>query len=268
MPLRAPLKNLLLLTTLLLPLTAVAERNIGWQTFSAHIADDSSFTVGVEYLDGRNIEALPYDGETLNAPQVQLNLRLGSRGEAYLGHTVSRTLRGDGVDGTSGGDPWFYTKIGLWEEMDSFPAPAVALIWGVLEPAANQPFGADNLAFYAFLAFSKQLLDDVRLDTNFGIGIYESDLGDQQEDEVKFNAALWYESPDAPWQAGIEYNYDEQVTGRWYDFTQRTESEYRRRRVAITGRYGETWQGFARLSAGFAEQSERWGASTGVQYGF
>lgn len=254
----------ILALALTLPTLALADRNIGWQTFSAETADSSSFTLGAEYLDGRNIEALAYDGVTVNAPQIQLNVSLGDRGEAYLGHTAMRTLRNAGDDdGTSGGDPWFYTKIQMSDEQEILPS--TAFIWGVLEPAANQPFGADNLAFYAFLAFSKHF-DAVRLDVNTGIGIYEADSGDQQEDEVKLNIALWYEPPGDVWAVAAEYNYDEQVTGRWYDFTQRTESEYRRRRIAVSGQYGETWQGFARGSVGLVEQSERFGLSAGVRY--
>ena len=77
--------RLLIPALLLLPLAAQAERTIGWETFNANVIDRTSLTVGAEYLDGRNIEALEYDGITLNAPSVQLNVRLGERGEAYLG---------------------------------------------------------------------------------------------------------------------------------------------------------------------------------------
>lgn len=248
------------------PMFAQAERNIGWQTFSAEIADRSTLTVGSEYLDGRNIEALEYDGVTVNAAQVQLNLALGERGEAILGHTAVRGLRGGEDEGISGGDPWFYTKIALWREQDRLPA--AAFIWGLLEPAANQPFGADNMAFYAFLAFSHHFVPEVRADLNLGVGIYESDSGDQQDDEVKLNVALWYEHLEAPFGVGVEFNYDEEVTGRWYDFTQRTNSEYRRRRVALSGFYGEQWQGFGGVSMGLVPQSERFGASAGVRYRF
>ena len=254
----------LITLALILPAMAQADRNIGWQTFSAETTESSSVTLGAEYLDGRNIEALAYDGVTVNAPQIQLNVRLGDRGEAYLGHTVLRTLRGDDVDnGTNGGDPWFYTKIQMSEERGLWPA--TAFIWGVLEPAANQPFGADNLAFYTFLAFSKRF-DAVRLDVNTGIGIYEDAVEGQQSDVAKLSLALWYEPPGEVWAVAAEYNYDEQVTGSWYDFTQGTETEYRRRRIAVSGQYGETWQGFARGSLGLVEQSERFGLSAGVRY--
>ncbi|MEX0584169.1 MAG: hypothetical protein WEB07_00285 [Natronospirillum sp.] len=246
------------------PLTAVGERNIGWETFSANVAERTALTAGAEYLDGRNIEARDYDGVTLNAPVVQLNVRLGDRGEAQMGYTLWRTLRSDAVDTANGGDPWFFTKINVVSQGDY--TPATAFIWGVLEPAANPPVGADNLAFYALFAFSQEWAN-WRVDLNVGTGIYESDRHNRQDDVTLLNSALWYRYNPLT-QLGIEFNYAEEVTSRWFDFTETVESEYRRRRIALTGRYGTGYQGFATVSAGLAEQSEAWGLALGFRYRF
>lgn len=270
------------LPLLLLATQALAERTIGWETFSAEPAETTHLTTGFSLYEGRTIQGLvlsednpEFDGRKLNAPQVQLNVSLGDRGEAVIGHTVWRTLRSEDINEADGADPWFYTKLKLFSERDW--TPTTSFIWGVLEPAANPPIGADNLAFYAFLAFSKHfpVADQgrIRLDLNLGTGIYESDLRDRQDDVFKTNLALWYLPAGQPWRAGVEFNRDQEVTGRWYDFTQGTDSRYRRERLAATVHrdrlWGDDrWGAFGTLSTGFVEQSEDWGLAGGVTYRF
>lgn len=271
----------LLIVGVLAAAPAQAERTIGWETFSAEIGDGTRLSTGFSLYEGRTIEGrVPeFDGRMFNAPQLQLNVGLGERAEAVLGHTVRRSLSSDHEDSaTAGGDPWFYTKLQFMSAGDY--RPAGAFVWGVLEPAANTPVGADNLAFYAFLAFSQRWTMGLgpiegawRADLNVGTGIYESDLRDRQDDVFKFNAALWYLPATRPWRAGVEYNRDEEVTGRWYDFTQGTAGRYSRERLALTG-VRETllghdaWSAFATVSTGFVEQSEDWGLAGGVTYRF
>lgn len=278
------LQRTLLLTVILglLPLLAHAERTLGWETFTAEPAVNTTLATGFSVYEGRTIQGLvlsednpEFDGRKINAPQIQLNIALGERGEAVIGHTAWRTLRSDEIDTADGADPWFYTKLKLFRERKW--SPTTSFVWGVLEPAANPPIGADNLAFYAFLVFSKHFgshdAGRFRADLNLGTGIYESDLRDRQDDVFKLNLALWYLPRSQPWRVGVEFNRDEEVTGRWYDFTQGTNSRYRRERVAATAVRDELlgyrrWAVFGTLSTGFVEQSEDWGVAGGVRYRF
>ena len=265
---------LLCVVGLLVPLEA-SSRALGWETFSADIIPNSRISLGSSLYEGRNIQGLLIDGEPFagrkaNIPQAQTNLRLGQRAEAIIGYTLWRHIEDDQRSVSNGGDPWFYTKLQLWS--DESWLPTTSFIWGVLEPAANPPIAADNLAFYAFLALSQSFQappdQPMRLDINVGTGIYESKVKAGQDDIFKFNIALWWLPEQSPWQWGVEFNRDQEVSGRWFDFTQGIESQYRRERIALTGHYELTpqWalQGVA--SYGLVSTSEDWGAALQLHY--
>ncbi|WLD59454.1 hypothetical protein NFC81_06655 [Salinispirillum sp. LH 10-3-1] len=224
----------------------------------------TSFAVGAEWAEGRNIGNLPNDGRLLTMPRVQFNIPLGERGEIIIGHDVIRALSSSTAEATSGGDPYFFTKLGLFDETQY--TPATTFIYGVVEPAANPPLGPDTLEFYAFLAFSKHW-GDWRGDANFGTGIFEDHARSRQTDVVIMNLALWFQ-PAPLWHLGTEYLYQERVEGRWFDFTQGVDSPLRRRTLAATVDYGDQIKGRLRVSRGLVEQSEDWAVSTAVVYEF
>lgn len=254
-----------LLTGLLLLSPAVAIANgIFQSTWRADRPSYTSLAVGAEWAEGRNIGNLPNEGRMLTAPRVQFNIPLGERGEIIIGHDVIRSLDSAIESKTSGGDPYFFTKLGLFEETTY--TPTTTFIYGVVEPAANPPLGPDTLEFYAFLAFTKHW-GDWRGDLNFGTGIFEDHDRSRQTDVVIMNVALWYE-PAPLWYVGAEYMYQERVEGRWFDFTQGIDSPLRRRTLAATVDYGDQIKGRLRVSRGLVEQSEDWAVSTAVVYEF
>ena len=264
-----------LMASLIATIPTASSRALGWETFSAEIIPSNRISLGVSLYEGRNIQGLlineePFSGRKANIPQVQTNLALGHRAEAILGYTLWRSIEDDIRAESNGGDPWFYTKLQLWSGQSWLPT--TSFIWGVLEPAANPPLAADNLAFYAFLAFSHGFdaapSQPVRLDINIGTGIYESKVKPGQDDIFKFNAALWWLPENSPWQWGVEFNRDQEVAGRWFDFTQGIESQYRRERIALTGHYelSPAWSAQGVASYGLVSSSEDWGVALQLHY--
>lgn len=150
--------------------------------------------------------------------------------------------------------------------------PTTSFIWGVLEPAANPPIGADNLSFYAIVALSQQVTlnprHTFRADLNVGTGVYESNRRARQDDVFKFNIAGWWLPNHSSWQWGLEFNRDQEVKGRWFDFTQGFNSQYRRQRLAFSGQLAVNpyWaiQGIG--SVGMVPTSEDWGVALQIHY--
>ncbi|MFC3888726.1 hypothetical protein ACFOSD_10035 [Salinispirillum marinum] len=232
------------------------------QTFSAEIPVMTRLSVGIERMQGRNMGDLEQEGTLWTLPRVQVNVPLGSRGEFIASQDVVRSLTEREKAYTSGGDPYFFTKLRLFDQQRYIPA--TAFMYGVLEPAANPPLGADTLGFYAYLVLTQQQ-EPWRVDLNFGTGIFEDHARSRQTDVVIMNAALWYR-PNGRWQLGGEYHYQERVEGRWFDFTQGVNSPLRRRNLAAMALYGDKWKGFFRVSRGLVAQSEDWSVATGVQF--
>lgn len=251
---------IILLCVLAVPLSAA--QTPFQQTFSAEIPAVTRLSVGIERMQGRNMGNLEQRGTLWTLPRVQVNVPLGARGEFIASHDVVRSLSEDGQTYTSGGDPYFFTKLRLIDQQRYIPA--TAFMYGVLEPAANPPLGADTLGFYAYLVLTQQQ-EAWRVDLNFGTGIFEDHARSRQTDVVIMNAALWYR-PDYQWQFGGEYHYQERVDGRWFDFTQGVDSPLRRRNLAFMAVYGDEWRGFVRISRGLVAQSEDWSVATGVQF--
>lgn len=254
---------LVLCTTLILSQASVALAPFGL-TLRADIPKHTTFALGTEWAQGRYVGPIENDGRMLTLPRLQFNIPLGERGELIIGHDVIRSIDSSTASETSGGDPYFFTKLRLFKETEV--TPTTTFVYGVVEPAANPPLGPDTLAFYAFLLFSKQW-NHWRGDLNLGTGIFEDHERTRQTDVVIMNAALWY-APEPLWQVGAEYHYQERVEGRWFDFTQGADSPLRRRSVAAMVEYGDQVKGRLRLSRGLAEQSEDWAVATSVIYEF
>ncbi len=222
-----------------------------------------------EYFRSKSINYTEIHGDHYRIPIVTASLGLGDIGEVWLQYPIHQRVD-DNSQGTSvsgGGDPTFFTKVRFVQE--GARMPALALSYGVKEPAANPPMGSDETDFFLIASASK-LLKSISLHGNFGVGI----LGDPQENQSQNHSLilrfLITHQRNSNWIIGSEIDTNTRLSDTWYDFTTATGDPSNRASVGLTVNYllsGKDRLGM-KIATGLISQSESLSLYIGYEHLF